>query len=168
MKQDRSYEKITLSDLRRLAKIAQEDREDLFNRKPLLRAYAERIICVALCQGAAVHFLDGKNGIKDFDVWTFYRELPSRPFPYRRNAHRDFGDPKFGTDTKKIDHAGRRVDLLGRSIPCKMGQGTIEAVQRYLSDSPNATPKLLSKKAIIIIEPDALIGETAWPPTSIR
>jgi hypothetical protein len=32
----------------------------------------DSLVCVALCQGAALHFVDGENGVKDFDVWTFY------------------------------------------------------------------------------------------------
>ena len=121
------------------------------------------MICVALCQGAALHYIDKKNGVKDFDVWTFYRDHPKRPFPYRRNVPRDFGDPKFGTSLDKPHYIGRRVDLIGRSIPYRHGQGPIKAIRDYLRISPNKSPWLLAQKAIIIIEPERLIGRIAWP-----
>jgi hypothetical protein len=163
----RSLTKITVADLQRLAAIARADREDLFRRNPALgELYADRLICVALCQGAALHYLNGKNGIKDFDVWTFFREHPKRPFPYRRNVSRDFGDPKFGTS--KPNFIGRSVDLLGRSIPCKQGQGPIEAIQDYLMSSQNRSPRLLAKKAVIILEPEKLIGTVAWPVSALH
>lgn len=65
----RSFEPITKSDLKRLGQIAAVDREDLFKRKPETgRLYGDKLFAVALCQGAALHYLDGKNGIKD---WMF-------------------------------------------------------------------------------------------------
>ena len=78
----RSYKRITVADLRRLVKIAHEDREDFFGKHPRWRKlYSDRVICIALCQGAALQYLYGKTGVKDFDVWTFYSEHPSAPFP---------------------------------------------------------------------------------------
>jgi hypothetical protein len=115
----RSLKKITLHDLRNLASIARKDREDLFKRKPEFgKIYRDRLMCVALCQGAALHYLDGKTGIKDFDVWTFYKAYPKMPFPPRRNVQRDFGHPKFGKTPGATQFAGKCVDLIGRSIPC--------------------------------------------------
>ena len=160
----RSYEKIRRLDLRRLAKIAQDDLIELFYRKPDLgEIYRNRIICIALCQGAALHYIDGKNGVKDFDVWTFFREHKSRPFPYRRNVARDFGTLRFGLSPDAKDFKGKRVDLIGRAIPYKSNENPIQTVQKYLAKSKNKTPKLLSQKAIVIIEPEEFLGTVAWP-----
>lgn len=53
---------------------------DLFARHPHgAGRYAGRLLCRALCQGAALHYLDGKNGVKDFDVWSFYAALGESP-----------------------------------------------------------------------------------------
>ena len=164
----RSLEKITLSDLQRLAAIARVDREDLFRRKPYLgKLYADRLICVTLCQGAALHYIDRKNGVKDFDVWTFFREHTKQPFPYRRNIPYDFGDSKFGISSDKPGFVGRRVDLIGRSIPCKEGQDPIEIIQNYLLSSSNKSPRLLAKKAVIILEPAEFLGKIAWPMSNL-
>lgn len=164
----RSLEKITVTDLQRLAAIARADREDLFRRKPELgKLYAKRLICATLCQGAALHYIDGQNGVKDFDVWAFFREQSKQPFPYRRNVPHDFGYPKFGISPDRPDFVGRRVDCIGRSIPCKEGQDPIKVVQNYLLSSSNKSPRLLAKKAVIIIEPEELLGIIAWPISGI-
>jgi hypothetical protein len=69
-------EAITKSDLRRLADIALRDLESLFRRHPDTgRLYRHRLFAIALCQGAALHFLDGKNGVKDFDVWSSFEPI---------------------------------------------------------------------------------------------
>jgi hypothetical protein len=48
----RSQERITQSDLARLADLAEADLADLFDRTPDLAAlYRGRVLCVALCQG---------------------------------------------------------------------------------------------------------------------
>lgn len=80
----RAKQIIKIADLSRLSKIARADRERFFRAHPRYSAYLNRIACVALCQGAALHFIDRNTGVKDFDVWTFYYELRSVQFPYRR------------------------------------------------------------------------------------
>jgi hypothetical protein len=72
----RSYERITREDLARLARIARSDLADLFARKPRYAPLTGRLVCVALCQGAAQHLLHGENGVKDFDVWAFFAAHP--------------------------------------------------------------------------------------------
>jgi hypothetical protein len=69
----RSRERIRLSDLQRLADIARSDRDDFFQRHPRWSAlYSHRLLCVALCQGAAWHFVDGKNGVKGLRCLEFF------------------------------------------------------------------------------------------------
>ncbi len=80
----RAMEKITMADLDRLSAIACADRDEFFKNYPNYARYQSRVACVALCQGGALHFIDGKTGVKDLDVWTFYYQLPSVTFPYRR------------------------------------------------------------------------------------
>lgn len=163
-KVERSMEKITKADLQRLASIARSDREDLFRRNSSLgKLHRNRVLCVALCQGAALHYLDKKNGVRDFDVWTFYHEHHECPFPYRRRMRRDFGHPKFGKSPDSPTFVGRRVDLFGRSIPYERDQTPIEAVRCYLANSRNRSPRLLAKKAVIILEPEDQLGEVLWP-----
>src|SRR5450759_1216502 len=122
----RSFAKIKDQDLLRLAQLAREDREALFVNKPRWQPYSGRIIAVALCQDAALHYVDGRNGVKDFDVWTFYAAHAVGPFPYRRNGTRDFGPSKFGrAPDEKARLVGRKVDLLGPSIACAVGNDPV-------------------------------------------
>ena len=93
----RSLARIERSDLLRLAALAAEAEAGLFARHPRgAGRYAGRLLCRALCQGAALHYLDGTNGVKDFDVWSFYAALGDGPFPYRWRGTADFGPSKFG------------------------------------------------------------------------
>lgn len=161
---ERSKQRITKVDLRKLSAIAAADRDDLFSRKPRLRHYRSRIVCVALCQGAALHFLDGKNGVKDFDVWTFYAHS-RRPFPYRRVGKGDFGLSKFARrpkDSKQF--IGRRVDLIGRSLRVGPSADPVEVIHDYLSRPRTKSAKRLAKTAIVMIDPPQLRGHVAWDP----
>jgi len=165
----RSYLRIEDADLQRLAQVAMEDREDLFSRNASLAGlYRGKVICVTLCQGAAQHYVDGKSGVKDFDVWTFYRAHADRKFPPRRNVPRDFGDPKFGKSPDRLDFVGRRVDCIGRSIACKQGQDPFDAVREWLRLSPNPSPRMLKRKAAVVLEPSSQRGRIIWPEDGAR
>lgn len=163
MSNQRSYEKITLDDLRRLADIARADRQAFFARKPRWSRYSTRILCVALCQGAALHYVDGRNGIKDLDVWTFFSQYPGDPFPYRRHAVRDFGDPKFGRSPSEPNYVGRNVDLLGRSLEYPVDADPVAVLHQYLAHPKTKSAGLLSQKAVVLLEPSHLLGRVAWP-----
>lgn len=161
----RSFVPFTNDDLRRLGKLAAKDRASHFTRKPDTgEVYSNRLFAVALCQGGALHYLDGKNGIKDLDVWSFYTESPVRMFPPRRCAKVDFGDPKFGVSPDKPLYVGRRVDLIGRSIPGANPKDPVGTLRRYLAGGKTETARLLALKAMILIEPDELLGTVVWPP----
>lgn len=160
----RSYETITVDDLNRLRSLASQDREDLFQRRSDTgRLYRERYFAAALCQGAALHYIDGNNGVKDFDVWSFYTKAPERPFPYRRRGKWDFGHPKFGV-TPDFEHfTGRRVDMLGRSIPDAEPSDPVGSITRYLSTSRTTSARFLTEKAVILLDPLQYLGKIIWP-----
>ena len=54
----RSYDRLLPDDLRRLGKIARLDRGEFFSRKPQYRPLEDQIIAVALCQGAALQYVN--------------------------------------------------------------------------------------------------------------
>lgn len=71
-----------------------------------------------MCQGAGLHYVDYKTGVKDFDVWSVYAEHPGGPFPARWRGTADFGVSKFGCYSGDPDrYRGRRVDIMGRHSP---------------------------------------------------
>jgi len=159
----RSLSRITRADLCRLGELARIDRTLHFERSPLTRSlYERRLFAVALCQGAALHYLDKKNGVKDFDVWSFYTESSVRPFPARRVGSMDFGPSKFG----KISGSrftGRGVDCIGRSIPNAKRNDPIGTLRAYLRDGRTASARHLANKAVVLIEPRHLLGTVVWP-----
>jgi len=108
--------------------------------------------------------VNGKNGIKDFDVWSFYARHPGLKFPPRRYKARDFGDPKFGKSPDRPEYKGRRVDLLGRSLDVEAGTNPIKALQIYLREQKTQTAAKLAEKAVVLIEPDEFLGTIVWKP----
>jgi len=107
----------------RRAELAADAEAELFARNPAGSGrYAGRLLARALCEGAALHYVDMHNGVKDFDVWSFYAQHNDWPFPPRWRGTRDFGPSKFGRyPGDPARYSGRRVDLLRRSLPAAPG-----------------------------------------------
>ena len=162
---ERSLEIIQQDDLERLAQLALKDQAAFFARHPDIAAvYRQRLLCITLCQGAALHYIDGKNGIKDFDVWSFYRESATRPFPRRRpRVVCDFGDPRFGQSPDASHFRGRRVDIFVKSIEAEDDASFEEAIRLYLHTARTRTARNLAKKAIVVVYPGELRGRILWP-----
>ena len=161
---DRSRERLDEPDLERLSQLAARDRAERFRRRPRWAFYSGRVICTALCQGAALHYLDGCTGIKDLDVWTFYADDPERPFPPRWRTTADFGPSRFGRYSHDpATFAGRRVDLIGRSLPDAPGTDPVASLRRYLRSGRTATARALAAKAVVLIDPRHLRGTVVWP-----
>ena len=165
MADDRSYERITRGDLKRLLKIARLERDDFFARhREYAILYRKRVVCTALCGDAALHYVNGMTGVLEFDVWTFYAEHPEASFPYWHEERYDFGRSRFGRlPSAPESFRGRPVNLAGRSIDASPADDPIEALQYYLRRSANPVPKRLAEKAVVMIEPDPLSGYLAWP-----
>jgi hypothetical protein len=168
---DRSYHPITRADLDRLAGLAAADRDARFTRRPRWGVYRDRLICVALCQSAALHYVNGKNGVKDFDVWTFFAEHAEGPFPYRWLTAADFGPSHFGrrvSEPGQCTFSGRRVDFNARSLAEPTDADPIAALMRYLGTGRTESARKLAEKAVVIIEPLPLRGLVAWTPDGWR
>lgn len=159
-----------MSDLQHLGRVAAIDRERFYQKRP---EYRDRLLCVALCQGAAKHFVDMQNdspdpnGVKDFDVWSFFAAIPGERFPAdRRNVGVDFGPSKFGqregeTHPRFRHFVGRNVDLLMRSLPVPMSAEPTAALREYLREARTKSAQELAAKAVVLIEPAA--GTIVWP-----
>ena len=164
----RSLARIDIQDLLRLARIAAEAEAGLFARRPQgAGRYAGQLICRALCQGAALHYLDGRTGVKDFDVWSFYAAHGGKPFPYRWRGTADLGPSKFGRyPGDPSSFTGRRVDMLGRSLNVPPGTEPVAVVRDYLSAARTDSARELAAKAVVLISPERLAGTVAWPHAS--
>ena len=152
----RARERLEPRHLRRLGALAAADREGLFARRPHLAFYRERLLCVALCQGGALHYVDGRTGVKDFDVWSFYASGDGPEYPARRRGGARY--PASGlTDWTE------RVDLLGRSIRRVAALDPVDSVLSYLRRPPTNSARFLARKAVVVIEPAGRVGEVIWP-----
>jgi hypothetical protein len=162
---DRSFERITKADLKKLVRIVREEREDFFGRHPeWALLYRKRLICSALCRDAALHFVNGMTGVDEFHVWSFYAEHAEAPFPFQHVGRSDFGLSKFGVDPQNPQaYRGRRVETTGRALPCKPGDDPIVAIQQYLKDGETPSARELREKAIVLLEPENFLGYVAWP-----
>jgi len=161
---ERSYETVEIRHLRRLAKISIGALEGLFRRNPITGdLYRNRRILICLCQGGARHFVHRDCGIKDFDVWAFFRENSQRPFPCRWHGKEDFGHSRFGRHPNAGGYHGRWVDVFGRSIACGDEQRPEDCVRQWLRRM-TPSPREIAKSPVVVIHPEADIGKVIWNP----
>jgi hypothetical protein len=166
-----SNEKFSEADLDRLLEFERIERERLYRESALWRAHRNRLLCVCLSQGAALHLLE-RSGLNDFDVLTFFARSPSLDrrrvdSAFRAGPHRDFGHSRFGTRkdeegrTRFPTFEGRNVDLFAQAIPATRSADPAAAVRAWLTAAPTRSAQLVSKKAIVMLEPQRL--RVIWP-----
>jgi hypothetical protein len=163
----RSYEKIDKSDLEILLSLAMTDLDCFVKKNPKYKPLKSQIISICLCQGAALHYKDGKTGIRDFDVYIFFSDSSSIRYPVRRRTVMDFGTPKFGKTypspkerNNKPHFIGRNCDIMGRQIPMK--KDYTESIQSYLTEQKSPTAYHLAQKAVVVLWPRADMGKIVW------
>lgn len=115
---------------------------------------------LALCQGGAQHYLDGVAGVKDLDVWAFFHDGIEKPFPWRARWSADFGPSRLGRHPADEGYLGRRVDVMGRSIPA-IDNSAESAVLAWLHGRSKSA-RLLVKRPVIALFPQALFGRLLW------
>jgi hypothetical protein len=161
---ERSFEPISESHLKHLRTIAEGELAALFRRRPNHSgAFRHEMFLLALGQGAASHFVSGGRGIKDFDIWAFFRPVPGKQFPPRSRLKADFGPSLFGRNrSDAMRFLGRRVDILGRDLAVKKGEAPELALQRYLESRPTKTARLLAMQPVVALWPDRLFSKLVW------
>jgi hypothetical protein len=118
-------------------------------------------LAVALCQGAAMHFHDKVNGVKDFDVWFFY-PFNKKHLPYRTYWNWDYKNPKFGRHPSISGYTGRKVDVLVRSIKTYTQNDPVKTIHQFLQYENTASSRELAKKAVVMLHPESLLGKVVW------
>ena len=121
----------------------------------------EKPLAVALCQGGAMHYHDGVNGIKDFDVWFFY-PYNHKHLPYRTLWNWDYINPKFGRHPSMPGYTGRKVDVLVRSIKHHTENDPIKTIHDFLQYENTASSRELAKKAVVMLAPEKILGKVVW------
>jgi hypothetical protein len=154
---ERSYERLTEADLRRLRQVTLDKIAMVVQSAPVAGLYRDRLIVLALCQGSAQHQIDGSHGIKDLDVWAFFRAGPQKPFPWRSLWHADFGLSHLGHNPDDVGYLGRRIDIIGRSIPVDANETPLEAVRKWLGGYSKSA-RLIAERPVIGLYPDMLFN----------
>lgn len=139
---ERNYSEIGKDDLKALLKRSIETINNKFyhgNCTKWLELYnLKEPLCIALCQGAAMHYHDKSNGVKDYITEKF-------------GKHPDFKEYK-----------GRKVDVLVRSIRNYIQNDPIKTIYKYFENEKTETSKMLSKKAVVLLSPQDFFGKTIW------
>jgi hypothetical protein len=167
-----SKEKLTDADLDRLLEIERAERERLLHTGAVWGAHRDRLLCICLAQGAALHLLDGRNGIKDLDVWTFFSRSPdleSRVIDsgFRKGRHRDSGLTHLGRwvdpegPARYRGFSGRRVDLFGAAIPFESDADPVAMLRTWLGARRTTRARYLAEKAVVMLWPERL--KVVWP-----
>jgi hypothetical protein len=111
-----------------------------------------------------LQYVNKTNGVKDFDVWSFYAQYDVWPFPARWRGTRDFGPSRFGRyPSDPPRYSGRRVDLLGGSLHAEPGADLADVLRRYLAARRTDSAKALAAKAVVLIHPENRAGESCGP-----
>lgn len=118
-------------------------------------------ICIALCQGAAMHYYDKTNGIKDFDVWFFY-PFNKKHLPYRTIWNWDYENPKFGRHPDINGYKGRKVDVIVRCLREYIPADPILTLTNYLHAKSTTSAEELSKKAVVLLRPKEHFSKVIW------
>ena len=141
--------------------------DEFFERNPIYKKpYHGKEKLVALCQGAALHYINKRNGVKDFDIWFFYPQKGDVQLPYRRTGMKDFGKSKYGKNPKVPWLKGRNVDVLMRSAEYFNRGNPISCVTGYLTKCKTKTARLLAMKAVIGLYPPNIFGKILWDATA--
>ena len=158
---ERSYELLTEADLSRVRDLVVAKLTTVYSGTEVASQYRDRMVCLALCQGAAAHWVGGAHGIKDIDVWAFYRDGLPRPFPYRARWTADLGESRFGRHPEDKGFKGRRIDILGRSIPIRTDEGPAKAVGAWLV-SGTKSASMLAQRPLVGLLPVEVFAKTIW------
>jgi hypothetical protein len=166
--QERSYQRLKLEDLRRLAGFVSRAHADLSGRRADLKG---QLVAGCLGQGAALHFVDRANGVKDFDLWLFYR--PEHLQHHVRTRGRcevyDFGPSPFGRHPADDPEQflGRRVDVLCRELAPLAPEDPEAAVLAWLN-GPAESARRLRERPLVMLWPRQHLGRVIWDPTGPR
>ena len=162
-----SKEEIDTDDLRQFAGVALNALQSTkYGRK-----FKSSLAMITLCQGGANHYVVSngyvhryfdpqKKGLKDIDIWFFFRKKGFSPV---WKLTRDFGRSKFGRNSEEPGYIGRRMDFFGRSIPFLARDNAGSALERWIaSGAPGSSPWHLSHKAVVGIFPENIVGKVLW------
>jgi len=145
---------------------------DFFRKWPYCSGFEKELLAIALCQGAANHFVvcqgmaskyfdTEKSGIKDLDIWFFFKKTDGKRFNPRWQYQQDLGPSKFGNSPDDVGYRGRRVDFFGRSIISEE-MGIEDSIKYWLHHGGGRSPGLILQKAVIGLYPEEILCKPIW------
>jgi hypothetical protein len=150
------HAEVTMLELQALATLAAVEEACFFERNPHLAApYRNRLLAIALCQGAALQYLGKGYGVADFDVHFFYDQNPKKP-KLSRTVKRNTADVGAfrGID---VDFVRTVVSGGDPSSPA------LVRIRGFLDAAPTPNALHLAQKAVVGLFPEDLFGVTIWP-----
>jgi hypothetical protein len=147
------------AELLDLVGLSKQEENAFFARNPRLSApYRDRLLAVALCQGAALQYLGRGRGVADFDVHYFYRQNPTKRRLSRTVKH------------VVADVGGFRripVDFVRTVIPASIFDmdlaRALDLLRAFLHEAPTENARHLATKAVIGLRPRTLFKTVIWP-----
>jgi hypothetical protein len=152
---------VTRKELSDLERLARDEEAQFFVRNPhLVAPYRDRLVAIALCQGAALQFVGRGQGVDDFDVHFFYAQNPDKPRMARTIKHRM---------TPVGDFPWVHVDFVRTILPVRFcavnwdwDQNPTRVLQAYLTSKPTPRAGYLARKAVVGLFPPAIFGQVIW------
>ena len=160
---ERSFHPLTTADLHRMNRLVSKAHSDLSERRRDLKG---RLLAGCLAQGGGLHFVDPSHGLKDIDLWLFYRsEGLAVGIPSRSRWTYDFGPSEHGRHPEDDPGTflGRRVDVMVRGVHGRHNTPA-EAVRTWLTTGTTSA-RLLKEKPLVLVWPKSLVGEIVHTPT---
>jgi hypothetical protein len=163
MVKDYIHQPVGLAELSSLVILAEAEEDSFFQRNPhLLEPYRERLVAIALCQGAALQYLGCGYGVHDFDLHFFYQQNPDKP-RLSRTVKRIWATVGAFNNVP--------VDFIRTVIPWWLytGQshGPVELLRAFLGQPPTANAWHLAQKAVIGLIPQELFSMVVWPHAAV-
>ena len=164
----RSYAPLTTNHLKRLARFVSKEHQAWSDARHDLKG---QLVAGCLAQGAAQHFLDGRTGVKDFDLWLFYdrSHLAKGIREHGVRSTGDFGPSVFDRYPDDPEtFVGRRIDFMCRRLPTNVPREPPDAAVMAWLQSDNQSPMWLRKKPVIMLWPTTYHGVVIWNPDGER
>jgi hypothetical protein len=130
------------SEIESFATLAIAEEADFFRRNPhLIKLYSDRLIGVALCQGAALPFLGRGYGVNDFDLHFFYRQNRDKPRLSRAIK-------RIQADVGSFENVA--VDFVRTVVPWRLQERqpheSADLIRAFLRQQPTDSAQHLAQK----------------------
>lgn len=164
----RTYIGITPEDLEEIKQYALEELNRFLHEcgSPAgkYKVYKGKLVAICLCQGVAAHFVDGKTGINDVDVWFFFQENEDVKIPNIKNM-------RYSKELKFERLGEKRIDFLKKAIRrnifevSKSSEPT-DVLNAFLRSANTASSRELAKKPVIGLYPTSIFASIIWRPVA--